>query len=90
MRLAAILVGAALVAAACSASPSNLEQAGPGTTTPIEAQVPTATVPTQVPHLRLERITDALQEPVALANRGEVLVATQEGELHRIVAIPES
>ena len=90
MRLAAILVGAALVAAACSASPSNLEQAGPGTTTPIEAQVPRATVPTQVPHLRLERITHALQETVALANRGEVLVATQEGELHRIVAIPES
>ena len=69
MRLAAILVGAALVAATCSASPSNLEPAGPGTTAPIEVQTPTATVPTQVPQLRLERITDALQEPVALANR---------------------
>ena len=87
MRLAAILVGAALVAAACSASPSNLEQAGPGTTTPIEAQVPTATVPTQVPHLRLERITDALQEPVALANRaGDDRVYVAE-RLGRIVLI---
>ena len=84
MRLAAILVGAAVVAAACSASPSNLEQAGPGTTTPIEAQVPRATVPTQVPHLRLERITDALQEPVALANRagdGRVYVAERLGRI---------
>ncbi|MFB3098473.1 MAG: sorbosone dehydrogenase family protein, partial [Acidimicrobiia bacterium] len=87
MRLAAILVGAVLVAAACSASPSDLGQAGPGTTAPIEAEVPTATVPTQVPHLRLERITDALEEPVALAIRpGDDRVYVAE-RLGRIVLI---
>ena len=69
MRLVAILAGAALVAAACSALPSNLEPAGPGTTAPIQVLAPVATVSTHVPQLQLELITDALEEPVALANR---------------------
>lgn len=81
------MVGAALVAAACSASPSNLEPAGPGTTAPIEVQAPTAAVPTQVPQLGLELITDALEEPVALANRpGDDRVYVAE-RLGRIVVI---
>ena len=81
------MVGAALVAAACSASPSNLEPAGPGTTAPMQVQAPAATVPNEVPQLRLERITDALEEPVALANRpGDDRVYVAE-RLGRIVVI---
>ena len=78
------MVGAALVAVACSASPSNLKPAGPGTTAPIEVPAPAPTVPTQVPQLQLELITDALEEPVALANRpgdDRVYVAERLGRI---------
>ncbi len=79
--------GVVLVAAACSASASNLEPAGPGTTAPIEVQAPVATVATDVPHLQLQLITDALQEPVALVNRpGDDRVYVAE-RLGRIVLI---
>jgi glucose/arabinose dehydrogenase len=84
MRQAVFLVAATLVAAACSSSPSNLKPAGPGTTAPIETQVPAATASTDVPQLRLELITDALEEPVALANRpgdDRVYVAERLGRI---------
>jgi hypothetical protein len=70
MRVTPVVVGAALLAAACNAAPSNLEPTGPGTTAPIVVfEAPVANPSPEVPALRLELITDGLEEPVALANR---------------------
>lgn len=69
MRVTSVVVGAALLAAACTASPSNLEPSGPGTTAPIVFEAPVTSPSPEVPVLRLELITDGLEEPVALARR---------------------
>jgi len=84
MKLAILLAGTALAAAACSASPPNLEPVGPGTTALIETPASVATASTEVPQLRLELITDMLEEPVALVLRpgdDRVYVAERLGRI---------
>lgn len=69
MRVTSLVVGAALLAAACTATPTNSEPSGPGTTAPIVFEAPVTSPSPDVPLLRLELITDGLEEPVALGNR---------------------
>jgi glucose/arabinose dehydrogenase len=89
MRVTPVVVGAALLAAACNATPSNLEPAGPGTTAPIVFEAPAKNPLPEVPALRLELITDGLAEPVALANRrGDDLLYVAE-RLGRVMVVED-
>jgi glucose/arabinose dehydrogenase len=73
---------------ACAQTESGgSEPTGPGTTAPIQVAEPVTIPPAAVPTLSLESITDALEEPVALALRpGEdaIYVAERLGHVTRV------